>query len=162
MKAILFEAAAVVAAGAIAGLGLHAVRDDGVRLGEAPPPSGPVVCTATGTPAAPPRWITIEDAQRLLEDPTAVFVDSRPRAEYVEGHVAGAINLPRDEPWSPGDMALVRGARTVVSYCDGSDACACSSGLADALTEAGIRDVRVLEGGAAMWLERGLPAEGGL
>lgn len=163
VRTTLLEALVLLVVGSTAGIALHALRDDGVRLGVAPPPSGPVVCEApvSARPSGP-RWIGAEDARRLLDDAATVFVDSRPRNEYVEGHVVGAINLPRDEPWSTDDMRAVRGARTVVTYCDGHDACACSSSLADALAASGIEDVRVLEGGAETWLARGFPGEAGL
>ncbi|MCC7542773.1 MAG: rhodanese-like domain-containing protein [Deltaproteobacteria bacterium] len=164
MKVVL-EVALVLAAGAAVGLGLHAVRDDGVRWGEVPRTEGVAVCGApTGAPAeqhAGPRWIGADDALGMLSEPGVVFVDARPRAEFEQGHVAGAVNLPEDGPRSAAAMDLLRGARTVVTYCDGSDACECSTVLADELAASGIRDVRVLEGGVASWLARGLPGEAG-
>lgn len=159
----LLEAIALLAAGTLLGLGLHVVRDDGVRLGESPRPPGPAVCTGAEAESQPagPRWLTADEALRMLDEPGVVFVDARPRNEFVTGHVAGAISLPRDEPRSDQAMSLLRGARTVVTYCDGSDACECSSSLADELAASGIADVRVLEGGVGAWLERGLPGEAG-
>ncbi|MCA9602664.1 MAG: rhodanese-like domain-containing protein, partial [Myxococcales bacterium] len=107
-------------------------------------------------------WVSPADARPLLGTAGVVFVDARDRAEYRSGHVAGSVHTPvvggvvRD-----GALEPLRGATTVVAYCDSSEQCARSVRLAGILTEAGFPDVRVLEGGFPAWLDAGYPAEAG-
>lgn len=48
---------------------------------------------------------TDEAAQRLAENPDAVYLDVRSQGEFAAGHPAGAINIPIAEP-GPGGMAF--------------------------------------------------------
>ena len=108
--------------------------------------------TALWHPRAPgwrdpaPARIAAADALRLAD---AVWVDARPRAEFDRGHHPGAVPLNEDDwqglldgfldAWEPG--------RPVVVYCGGAD-CRSSEAVAERLRrEAGLEDVRVVEGG---------------
>jgi rhodanese-related sulfurtransferase len=108
------------------------------------------------------QWIKTEPARVLAGTPGVAFVDCRPRQEFEAGHVTGAIHaqLPEQEVGRPLLDALA-GAHTVITYCDAQTQCERSLKMARLLTEAGLPDVRVLEGGMPAWLALGYPAESG-
>jgi rhodanese-related sulfurtransferase len=63
-------------------------------------------------------WLSPEQA-RALVNADALFIDVRPRGEYEEGHVPGAVNLPPDAffdlydsfvPWSQGLSLIAYGS----------------------------------------------------
>lgn len=108
------------------------------------------------------QWVSQEDAHDLLGQAGVVFVDARSEDEYENGHVAGAIHMPIETGTLPdGAESTLAGARTIVAYCDTSNACARSTRLAGLLSMAGFPDVRVLRGGLQDWIEHGYPAEAG-
>ncbi|HEX6237850.1 MAG TPA: metalloregulator ArsR/SmtB family transcription factor [Acidimicrobiales bacterium] len=94
-----------------------------------------------------------ELAERLAGDPPPVVLDVRPAAEYLAGHVPGAVSLP------PAEVAdrvrrLPAGVE-VVAYCRGPF-CAYAD---DAVRTLRRRDVRAwrLEDGFPEWRRAGLP-----
>ncbi len=107
-------------------------------------------------------WIEQDDALALLDDVDVVFVDARSAADYETGHVPNAIAMPMDTgAIDESTASLVRGARSVITYCDTSGECAQSRRLALLLAEDGAHDVRVLRGGIPEWLSNDYPAESG-
>lgn len=74
-----------------------------------------------------------------------------------------ALSAPIEETGvvGPGVVSALRGSRIVIAYCDTTSGCARSTRLAGLLASAGLRDVRVLEGGMPAWIESGYPAEAG-
>lgn len=128
------------------------------------PSDSPSGGTCTGPVPERPAvlWISLEEAAALLGRPEVVFVDTRSHEEYAEGHVANALHAPM-EHGTIGEslLASMRGAGTVIAYCDTSQQCARSIRFAGLLSAAGLRDVRVLEGGIEAWIGSGRPAESG-
>ncbi|MCC7540210.1 MAG: rhodanese-like domain-containing protein [Deltaproteobacteria bacterium] len=121
-----------------------------------------MACTAPAEPS--PSRVTISpiEATGLAADPGVVFVDARTRVEFVAGHLAGAINVPPSDREAFGHaLPALRAARIIVSYCAAAAECSCADDLAGQLTAAGMRDVRILEGGIQAWLEAGYAAEAG-
>lgn len=109
------------------------------------------------------QWITQADARTLVGDPNVAFVDCRARERFEAGHVSGSMHLElrRGEVPRPLLETLFE-ASTVIAYCDAEGGqCQRSLEMASALRAAGVRDVRVLEGGLPAWLDRGYPAESG-
>lgn len=112
------------------------------------------------------RWIGQEDAKALAGQAGVVFVDCRPRGQFEAGHVTGAIHLEPPRPDAvaglpPERVEELRAARIVITYCDAQAQCERSFQLAQLLSRAGLTDVRVLEDGMPMWMQRGYPAESG-
>lgn len=108
------------------------------------------------------RWISQDEARQLAGGVGVAFVDCRPAPEYEAGHVAGAIHAGPSATLVPQSLlSALAGASTVVTYCDAESQCARSVAMAKELTQAGVRDVRVLEGGLPAWLQHGYPAESG-
>ncbi|MCB1567406.1 MAG: sulfurtransferase [Xanthomonadales bacterium] len=93
-----------------------------------------------------------------------VLIDVREPGEFAEGHLPGAINLPRGvlefkieaHPALACDTspALADRQRAIVVYClsGGRSMLAC-----DSLQRLGFTQIRSLTGGIAAWREAGLP-----
>jgi rhodanese-related sulfurtransferase len=135
-----------------------------VRGVPSPTPPEPAVaaCQAPGDVASDhDLFITQERAHSLSGSPGVAFVDCRSEAEFAAGHVSGSLHV---EPGTASTGPLVQalaGASTVITYCDADQQCERSLRVASMLQRAGVRDVRVLEGGMPAWLARGYPAESG-
>ena len=96
--------------------------------------------------------VSLLDAARCLADGSAVFVDARYSADYGNGHIAGAINVPVT---ASAEMvrAYMRDARRnlpVIVYCQ-SRSCPFSKAVAVALLKQGYKSVELLDGGWAEW-----------
>jgi rhodanese-related sulfurtransferase len=108
------------------------------------------------------HWITQEQARELASTLGVAFVDCRPRSEFEAGHVSGAVHAePRASAIPQALLPGLRDASTVITYCDADRQCERSLEMARQLTAAGLRDVRVLEGGLPAWVQHGFPAESG-
>jgi rhodanese-related sulfurtransferase len=97
-----------------------------------------------------------ELAERLTRDPPPLVLDVRPAAEFLAGHVPGAISLP------PGDLAdladrvrRLPAASDIVAYCRGPF-CVYADDAVRALQRRGV-SARRLEDGFPEWRRSGLP-----
>ena len=96
--------------------------------------------------------IGVPDAAELRESEPAVFVDVRDRNEWDEGHIPGAVHVPRGNLESRIEGAVPdRDARLVV-YCASG---ARSAFAAKALEELGYENVASLAGGFNEWKRNG-------
>ncbi len=109
-----------------------------------------------------PRVISLDEAAGLHKQKKAVFLDARPRQQYIEGHIKGAFCLPAMEAESAfvEVMEKIPDGSTIICYCDGAN-CDLSKELADFLEYIGISKVRILENGWTRWKDQGLPAATG-
>src|SRR5215475_2544796 len=87
--------------------------------------------------------ISTQELQRILADGSAIVLDSRKRAEYVAGHIAGAKNVapPAEAPPSAYAAAveqLLGGdkSKALVLYCNGQH-CQASRQVSEQLLNAG-------------------------
>jgi len=101
----------------------------------------------------------VSRAAALQRSPAAAkwqWVDVRTAVEYADGHIPGTRNVPLEIlQTNPLATGLDR-RRTVVLYCVSGR----RAGLAaEALRQAGFRDVRLLEGSFKAWQAEGLPVE---
>jgi rhodanese-related sulfurtransferase len=97
-----------------------------------------------------------ELAGRLTGDPPPLVLDVRPAAEFLAGHVPGAISLP------PGDLAdladrvrRLPSGSDIVAYCRGPF-CVYADDAVRAVRRRGVR-ARRLEDGFPEWRRSGLP-----
>src|SRR5437764_3349573 len=118
-----------------------------------------------GEPNAKTAEISTAELRRILADGSAVVLDSRKRAEYVAGHIAGARNLtlPADAPPSayPAAVAQLLGgdkSKPLVLYCNGPH-CQASRQLSEQLVTAGFSNVRRYQLGIPMWRTLSGPIE---
>jgi rhodanese-related sulfurtransferase len=109
--------------------------------------------------------VSTAELRRILADGSSVVLDSRKRAEYVAGHIAGAktLNLPGDA--SPSDqvaaVAQLTGGdkgKPLVLYCNGPH-CQASRQLSEQLLAAGFTNVRRYQLGIPMWRTLSGPVE---
>lgn len=149
--------------GALLGFGDLVIR--GERLPRRPATSAGATICAEADPSQPEiQWISADAALDSHEQRGVVFVDVRAEDEFQAGHVSGALHLalPPTGQFRASSLALLRQAHTVIAYSDTEDLCARSRQVASLLSQAGLRDVRVLQGGMPEWLRRGYPAEAGM
>ncbi len=116
--------------------------------------------------------ISLDEAKILFEQNQALFVDARPKEQYDEGHIQGALSLPQqeldayfmdiapklEESQSQLDKNKSGEGKVIITYCDG-DTCELSHELALFLKEMGFNNVKVLVNGWSVWQEAGLPKE---
>jgi rhodanese-related sulfurtransferase len=94
----------------------------------------------------------------MAANPDVLVVDVRTPAEFESAHIAGAVNLPLDQ--------VNAHLRRIVSDAGGSMLLICQSGnraerARKALSDAGLADVAVLDGGMNAWISSGAPFERG-
>jgi rhodanese-related sulfurtransferase len=96
------------------------------------------------------------DVQRALADGSAIVVDSRKRAEYVGGHIAGATNASSVDEM----LKVVNGDKgnAIILYCNGQH-CQASRNLSGELVAAGFTNVRRYQLGIPMWRALNGPVE---
>ena len=109
--------------------------------------------------------VSTEEVRRILADGGAILIDSRKRAEYVAGHIAGAKS-PMLEGNAPPEAAVaavgrIAGgdkAKPLVLYCNGPH-CQASRQLGEQLVTAGFTNVRRYQLGLPMWRTLSGPVE---
>jgi sulfur-carrier protein adenylyltransferase/sulfurtransferase len=93
-------------------------------------------------------------ASELRETDSPVFVDVRERSEWDEGHVPGAVHVPKSHLESRIEQAVPDRHATVVVYCASGSR---SVFAAKTLEELGYENVASLAGGFTDWKRNGFP-----
>jgi molybdopterin/thiamine biosynthesis adenylyltransferase/rhodanese-related sulfurtransferase len=93
-------------------------------------------------------------ASELRETDSPVFVDVRERSEWDEGHVPGALHVPKSHLESRIEQAVPDRDATVVVYCASGSR---SAFAAKTLEELGYQNVVSLSGGFTDWKRNGFP-----
>lgn len=105
------------------------------------------------------REIDEVDARRAherLADGGELFVDVRERDEWEEGHIPGAVHIPRGLLESRVEGSLPDRSQPLVVYCSGGNR---SAFAARTLEELGYENVSSLAGGFTDWKRNGFPFE---
>jgi adenylyltransferase/sulfurtransferase len=101
--------------------------------------------------------IDAERARELHDDADpAVFLDVREREEWDEGHIPGAVHLPRGWLESRIEQAVPDRAKPIVAYCASGNR---STFATRTLEELGYENVVSLAGGINDWKRHGYPLE---
>lgn len=127
---------------------------------EAKPAAAPVELPSIPETGGPFQ-VQLPSAKRFFDAKAALFLDARDPAEFGEGHIAGAINLPYEEAITDPDRlaAVDSGGKVIITYCGGGT-CEVSISLAEALVhQAGKKKVLVFMGGYPEWEQAGYPVE---
>jgi sulfur-carrier protein adenylyltransferase/sulfurtransferase len=95
-------------------------------------------------------------ANELLTGDSPAVVDVRERDEWEEGHLPGAVHIPRGYLESRIEAALPDRSQPVIVYCAGGSR---SAFAAKTLEELGYENVASLAGGFADWKRNGFPFE---
>ena len=149
---LLLRAAAIVAIGAALGLLSNALHPMGL----------PLSLHQVQYPGTP-RWVWDEvhraepdEAQRLWEEQSVIFVDVRDGSDYAEAHIPGSISLPYHEFTTA--YPLIREQfpehEPILIYCYGSE-CGLSMRVAKRLLPMGYEKLIVLSGGIIAWRNAG-------
>ena len=105
--------------------------------------------------------IGLAEAEELFVRGSALFIDSRPKQKFSEGHILNAVSIPLEDNKkklkSPLNVPL---DKTIVVFCDGGD-CQESLALAKVLHSQGYKNIRVFTGGWAEWVGTGHPTAKG-
>ena len=106
--------------------------------------------------------VKLANVKKFFDAGAALFVDAREVPEYVEGHIAGAVNVPFDD--AVAKPALIepfkKAGKPLILYCSGGD-CELSKDLARNMLAQGIRKVLVFTDGFPAWKAAGYPVETG-
>lgn len=107
-----------------------------------------------------PPAISLDYAMMKFQSKNIVFLDARYPADFEEGHVRGAINLPWEEfdEYAPGVLRSLPKDEEIIAYCDGTE-CETSLLLARELIELGYENIKVFFGGWQEWQDAGLAVE---
>ena len=95
-------------------------------------------------------------ARQVLEEDAALAIDVREREEWDEGHLPGAVHVPRGHLESRIERASPAKDRPLVVYCASGNR---SAFAAKTLEELGYEHVVSLTGGFTDWKRNGLPFE---
>jgi rhodanese-related sulfurtransferase len=154
MPALALRALVIVAGGALAGLGVNAMRPhDGLAIGKFEPPA---VCDGAEAAGQPLEMDPAEVAASCART-DVVVADARPSSRFAEGHVAGAIHLPCDAAGTVAQSALshLDGKHTIIVYGeDTADAQPVAASLRRRIHRADLR-IAVLKGGFRSWMQGG-------
>jgi sulfur-carrier protein adenylyltransferase/sulfurtransferase len=100
--------------------------------------------------------IDAQTARERLDHDSPAVVDVREQNEWDEGHIRGAVHVPRGSLESKIEGAVPDRTRPVIVYCAGGTR---SAFAAKTLEELGYEDVVSLAGGFTEWKRNGLPFE---
>lgn len=103
--------------------------------------------------------VSTEQFRQILASGEAIVIDSRPHAEFVNGHVPGAVDAAGKDAVAAIEK-LVKGdkAKALVLYCNGPF-CQASRRLGAELVKAGFTNVRRYQLGMPVWRALGGPTE---
>lgn len=113
-----------------------------------------LLCSVATAGGLAPSISPNELQDRKLDGSALQILDVRSAAEYAEGHVPGAVNIPHTE--LAGRLDEVRTSGEVVLYCMVGPRARMAE---KTLVESGATQILHLEGGMTAWLEDGLPVE---
>jgi rhodanese-related sulfurtransferase len=102
------------------------------------------------------KTISISDANAMYGKSGVVFLDVREADEFKQGHVPGAINIPRGLLEFQIEQQIPDKNTTIVIYCRSGSRSALASAT---LMKMGYKGVLNVDGGWKAWLDAGYPAE---
>ncbi len=101
-------------------------------------------------------WVSTAEATQLITREDAVVLDVREPAEYSQGHILGARNLPMSQLESRiQELDKYKGKSVILCCASGNR----SSRAMSALKARGFEKAFNLTGGVASWQAAGLPVE---
>jgi len=105
-----------------------------------------------------PIQIQISKVKAFFDANAGAIIDAREPADYADGHIPGAINLPYDEVVTDPERLekFDPQGKPIIIYCGGGT-CEVSMNLGFALVNAGKKKVLVFMGGWPEWTTSGYP-----
>ncbi|MCE9514418.1 MAG: rhodanese-like domain-containing protein [Mycobacterium sp.] len=108
---------------------------------------------ATASDSGPARVGTGEFAA-VIEQPGTQIIDVRTPEEFADGHIAGAVNIPVQQPDFATRIAALDPNTTYAVYCRSGNR---SQPAVAAMEEAGITTIYELDSGTKGWTAAGQP-----
>ena len=110
------------------------------------------------------REVSAADAAEAVKKSSQTMIlDVREPAEWAEGHIPGAVHVPRgmleakaDLEYANREPLLADRTRPIIIHCASG---ARSAMAADVLQQMGFTNVASMAGGIVAWKEKGLPVE---
>jgi len=130
-------------------------------VGEATAQSSNILQAVIGDIGPKTKEINTKQMRQILLDHSAVVLDARPHAEFVNGHIPSAHNLagPASEATAEVERLLSGDkSKALVLYCNGPF-CQASRRMGDQLAAAGFTNVRRYQLGMPIWRALGGPTE---
>ncbi len=160
-KKIVREALFIILSAVVFALSFNSLNDNGIPLLGNWDTSGGTV-SAGGDASIIRSDIEIKeiDAVYRLHKSGVLFIDARSGLLYDEGHIKGALSIPRNdiEMMIENFLSEYTQDQKMIIYCSGID-CEDSHFVADFLINFQYTDVKVFPGGFASWREKGFPIE---
>ena len=101
------------------------------------------------------EFVSSDELFERIQKGQALAIDVRPYEEYEEGHISGAISIPKEELLEK--IQQLPRDKEIVAYCRGP-LCAMADEAVEMLREQGYKAKR-LEEGYPEWQTKGLPSE---
>lgn len=150
--------------GSIAPTGQMAPTGQTAATGQVAPTGQPAPTDTTKVaPAANDLFISIAAAKTLFDSQAAIFIDARPKDEYLKSHIRGSMQLEKTDldHGVPSKVDYLVGQEVVV-YCHG-EMCTDSENLIKRLAalNKGIGPFRIIKDGFPGWEKVAYPIESG-
>lgn len=114
-------------------------------------------CSAStqATPSDPgPARVGVTEFSAVLTQPGVALIDVRTPEEFADGHIAGAVNIPVQQPDFATRIAQLDPTVTYAVYCRSGNR---SQPAVAAMQKAGITTIYELESGTKGWTAEGQP-----
>ena len=148
IKSIGFQIFSITFVSTLCGLIYNAVSDNGISLNYKP------LDLETGS------YLTLEQTRTLLNEGRTLFIDTRYKNEYEQGHIKGAKNVPgnasREEILA--FFESIPKDQQIVTYCSRAE-CNTSRRAAGFLTYLGYTKVMIYVEGFSEWEANDYPIE---
>jgi rhodanese-related sulfurtransferase len=150
-KNTLRQAVTILFISLLLGMGVNSFSRNGIN-----PFRHPVASATTITAI---RQVSLEEAQQIVGSGIPIL-DARPKEDFTEGHITGAISLPYYDMGSYLDQTLpfFSTSQLIMIYCSEAS-CADAELLARKISALGYTRLLVFKGGFKAWTVAGLPIE---
>ncbi len=104
--------------------------------------------------------LNLSDTKKIFEEKSAVFVDARPKSQYIEGHIQGAVNIPVYVFYDYIENFMLNHNETtpIITYCSSKN-CTDSSMLAQYFFDMDYKNIKIFIDGFDKWEEKGYKIE---
>jgi len=147
-KRALWRGSVIIILGLIFGLGINAMRHDGLPLLR---PGNQEITV-----------VSVADAWKVFRQGKAVFLDAREAEVYRSAHLPGALHVPLESVKArEAELKKLAGSNKMfITYCDGQG-CSKARDLATALSAERIPGIAEMPDGWQGWMEAGFPVDEG-
>ncbi len=108
---------------------------------------------ATASDSGPAR-VDVAEFATVIDQPGVAIIDVRTPEEFADGHIAGAVNIPVQQPDFATRIAALDPNATYAIYCRSGNR---SQPAVAAMEEAGITTIYELDSGTKGWTGAGQP-----